>query len=103
MVSEKVFWRFSAANLIYNGDELFQPLEQWRQVKERTRRENARALFHLTTAKHRSLPSFLPPPPLPSFIFLFPFIVFADRMPGSNVELCGSDCLVCFTSTSLVI
>lgn len=69
MVSEKVFWRFSAANLIYNG-ELFQPLEQWRQVKERTRRENARALFHLTTAKHRSLPSFLPPPlPPPSFSF----------------------------------
>lgn len=102
MVSEKVFWRFSAANLIYNGDELFQqPLEQWRQVKERTSRENARALFHLTTAKHRSLPSFLPPP---SFIFLFPFsIVFADRGPGSNVELCGSDFLVCFTSTSLVI
>ena len=96
MVSEKVFWGFSAANLIYNGDELFQPLEQWRQVKERTSRENARALFHLTTAKHRSLPSFLPPP--------HPFsIVFADRGPGSNVELCGSDCLVCFTSTSLVI
>lgn len=98
MVSEKVFWRFSAANLIYNGDELFQPLEQWRQVKERTSRENARALFHLTTAKHRSLPSFLPPPPPHTFS-----IVFADRGPGSNVELCGSDCLVCFTSTSLVI
>ena len=97
MVSEKVFWGFSAANLIYNGDELFQPLEQWRQVKERTSRENARALFHLTTAKHRSLPSFLPPPPHPFSI------VFADRGPGSNVELCGSDYLVCFTSTSLVI